>query len=143
MPKQSPTVQLERLPKNENNEVSLYSGELTTPVLVQQMNKLRAAFPEMGADFFDILTERLVKNKFSDERLKDAVNHVIDNFHYKKLNVADIIEFDKVQKLFTYNEVLALVAPSATAKLDKTYTFEDFRTRKIGNKTYWYMYEKE
>lgn len=132
-------MQLERLPKNKNNEVSLYSGELTTPVLVQQMNKLRAAFPEMGADFFNILTERFVKNRFSDERLKDAVSHVIDNFHYKKLNVADLVEFDKVQKLFTYKEVLALVAPSATARLDKTYTFEDFRVRKIGEKTYWYL----
>ncbi len=45
-------------------------------------------------------------NGFTDKRLQDAVNYVIDNFQYKELNVSDIIRFDKYLKLYSYDEML-------------------------------------
>lgn len=59
--------------------------------------------------FFDLLSERLIENNFSGQRLKDAINHVIDNFQYKELTVADIIKFDRKVKLYTYTQAYALI----------------------------------
>lgn len=75
------------------------------------MNRLRAAFPKMidNPDFFNLLSERVVANGFSNERLKDAINQVLDNFQYKELAISDIIKYDRKVKLYTYSEVVSLV----------------------------------
>lgn len=69
-----------------------------------QMARLRVAFPKMGDYFFDLLIERILTCRFTEQRLKDAVNYVIDNFQYKELNIADIIKFDRRIKLYTGSE---------------------------------------
>jgi len=102
---------------------------LTERTLAIYLKKLREAFPRQTDTFFDILTERIIANGFSDQRLADAVNNVIDNFRYKELSVADIIQHDKRVKLYTYSEAAAMV-------IEGKATFEDFETRKINGKTY-------
>jgi hypothetical protein len=52
---------------------------------------------------------RITANNFSDERLTDAVNNVIDNFQYKELNISDIIRWDKREKLISYQQLVSLV----------------------------------
>jgi hypothetical protein len=74
---------------------------------------LRGAFPKMGDDFFRLLYKRIGDNEFSARRVGDAVNHVIDNFRYKELNVADIISFDKRVKLYNYHEKCTEVGKGA------------------------------
>lgn len=83
----------------------------------------------MEDDFFDILSERIVANNFTEERLKDAVNSVIDNFQYKELNISDVIRFDKKEKLYTYQEVANLVTQGKAS-------FDDFDKREIDGKIY-------
>ena len=56
-----------------------------------------------------MLAERLIANGFTDERLTDAVNNVIDNFQYKELNISDIVKFDKKMKLYNYKDATNLV----------------------------------
>lgn len=102
---------------------------LTERNLAIYLKKLREAFPRQTDTFFDILTERIIANGFSDQRLADAVNNVIDNFRYKELSVADIIQHDKRVKLYTYPEVVAMVTAWQA-------TFDDFEIRKINGKTY-------
>jgi hypothetical protein len=62
----------------------------------------------LPVEFFDILSNRLKENNFNDERLRDAVNHVIDNCIYPTPTIAQFIGFDKKIKLYTYNQVLKL-----------------------------------
>lgn len=62
--------------------------------------------------------ERIKANNFSDERLIDAVNNVIDNFQYKELNISDIIKWDKREKLITYNQLVSLVTSGKENMLD-------------------------
>lgn len=90
------------------------------------MNRLKAAFPKMSdnKEFFNLLSERVVANGFSNERLKDAVNHVLDNFQYKELVISDIIKFDRRVKLYTYGEVVNMVTKGNA-------TWVDFEIRKI------------
>lgn len=92
-----------------DKEISLYSGELEPVVVLQSVNRLKVAFPKMSDEFFNVLSERIVANNFCNDRLKDAVNYVLDNFQYKELNVSDVIKFDKRAKLYSYNDVCNLV----------------------------------
>lgn len=124
----APPARLKRTP--EGTEISLYEGGmLTERTLAIYLKKLREAFPRQTDTFFDILTERIIANGFSDQRLADAVNNVIDNFRYKELSVADIIQHDKRVKLYTYSEVAAMVTAGKAA-------FDDFEIREINGKTY-------
>ena len=61
----------------------------------------------MEKAFFDVLAERIIENDFTEKRLIDAVSHVIDNFHYKELNIADVIQFDRRVKLYTGEEYMS------------------------------------
>lgn len=84
----------------------------------------------MGNGFFDVLYERLVKNGFTGQRLEDAVNHVIDSFQYKELNVADVVSFDKRAKLHTYNQMCNEIA-NGQAVMD------EFQRLEVDGKNYW------
>ncbi|WP_280744268.1 MULTISPECIES: hypothetical protein [unclassified Parabacteroides] len=106
-------------------EISLYgAGELKPNEIAVEMARLRTAFPKQSQEFFNLLAERVLKNNFSPERLRDAVNHTIDNFAYKELNVSDIIRFDRRAKLYTYGEVCRLVMKGEA-------DFSDFKTKEV------------
>lgn len=131
-PQMSPkeSQELITISKNENKEISLYSGEIATPndVLVAT-NRLKAAFPKMSGSFFSLLAERIIENNFTPERLSDAVNQLIDNFNYKELNIADIIKFDKKVKLYSYNDVCKMVSKGEAS-------FADFVIKEIDGTHY-------
>lgn len=107
--------------KSEKGElsVSLYKGETVKPKdLAVSLSRLMLAFPKMSNVFFDILSERVVANKFTSKRLNDAINYLIDNFSYKELNIADIIKFDKKVKLYSYNDVCKMVSKGEASFAD-------------------------
>lgn len=113
------------LKKTQSNEISLYEGGiLTDRSIAINLKKLKEAFPRMQPAFFNLLSERVIANGFSDKRLTDAVNNVIDNFEFKELNVSDIIKFDRKVKMYTYTEAAAMVTAGKA-------TFEDFEKREI------------
>lgn len=115
---------------SDTYSISRYQGTLSTNILATQIKKLQAAFPKQSLDFFNVLVERIKANGFSDERLTDAVNNVIDNFQYKELNIADIIKWDKREKLITYQQLVSLVT-SGKEKM------EDWEIVTINGKKLW------
>ncbi|HZJ79098.1 MAG TPA: hypothetical protein VFC69_00815 [Dysgonamonadaceae bacterium] len=116
-----------------SNELSLYEGALSDVGIAKNMRKLQSAFPKQSKEFFNVLAERLIANGFTDERLADAVNNVIDTFQYKELNISDIVKFDKKIRLYTYSEACRLVT-------EKGYEFgRDLHRRTIDDKVYWVM----
>lgn len=116
--------------KTQSNEISLYEGGiLTDRSIAINLKKLKEAFPRMQPAFFNLLSERVIANGFSDKRLADAVNNVIDNFEYKELNVSDIIKFDRKVKMHTYTEAAAMVTAGKA-------TFEDFEKREINGNVF-------
>lgn len=111
--------------------LSLYSDTCATPDnIAKAIRRLRSAFPKMGNEFFDILYERLVKNGFTEQRLEDAVNQVIDNFQYRELNVADVVSFDKRAKLFSYNQMCNEIANGQVV-------MDEFQRLEVDGKNYW------
>lgn len=118
---------------NLNGELglSLYHDTCVTPDdIARAVKKLTMAFPKMGGDFFDVLYERIDKNKFTKQRLEDAVNNVLDNFRYKELNVADIISYDKRVRLHTYTQICDEIANGRA-------TTDDYERVKRDGKNYW------
>jgi hypothetical protein len=93
------------LPAIECNEISLYSGELTPKVVIDNVSKIKKAFPTLPTGFYDILSDRIKDKGFCDERLTDAVNHVIDNCPYPTPTIANFISYDKTVKFKTWNDM--------------------------------------
>ena len=89
-------------------ELSVFDS---TPASFQQIGisvaKLTVAFPQMDDDFFDLLTERISKRGLSAERLDYAINHIIDNYTYQRLTIADIMSIDSRVEVLSYSEMIA------------------------------------
>ncbi|MCL2651555.1 MAG: hypothetical protein FWD60_11100 [Candidatus Azobacteroides sp.] len=62
----------------------------------------------MEKEFWLILAERISANNFTSERLKQSVEHILDNFQYKELNIADVIKFDRRVKLYSGKEFMLM-----------------------------------
>lgn len=117
--------------KTQSNEVSLYQDTLSDMGIAKSMRKLQSAFPKQSKEFFNVLAERLIANGFTDERLTDAVNNVIDNFQYRELNISDIVRYDKKMRLYTYSEACRLVT-------EKGYEFgKNLQRTKRDDGVYW------
>lgn len=111
-------------------ELSIYRDSLPSlDDLKVATHRLSIAFPKMSKEFFVLLTEFVSKEKFTAERLKDAVNHVIANFQYKELNISDIIQFDRRVKLYNYSDVCDLVTRGKA-------TFEDFEIIEVNGEKF-------
>jgi len=113
-----------------SKEISIYSGELTDNTLAFGLKKLSAAFPQLEPIFFNLLTERIKVNGFTDERLIDSINFLIDNFTYPKPSIANVISFDKRIKLYDYDEVAKLVTNKETR-------FENFAKIRRNGTLFW------
>lgn len=94
---------------NDCFTVSLYTGELTTKGVINATAKIKKAFPNLEADFYDILIEMLKEEGFSDKRFNDAVDTVIKNCEYPTPTVAKFMSYDKNIKLYTYTDMVKLV----------------------------------
>jgi len=114
-----------------SNSVSIYSGELTTITIIEQVKRLKLAFPNAGAGFFDLVMDRVKEKKFSDQRLKDAVNNLIDNHRYPNPLVSDVVSFDRRAKLHTHSQVCD--------KVSDGFKWDDFEFRKMEGRNLWVL----
>lgn len=122
----------EQITKSQNKEcsISLYGGEPAgAQEIAVSISRLMVAFPKMENEFFNLLSERVRANKFTTKRLNDAINHLIDNFNYKELNIADIVKFDRKVKLYSYNDVCKMVSKGEAS-------FTDFAIKEIDGTHY-------
>lgn len=115
-----------------SNEISIYEGELTQREVIKQTEKILIAFPKLDQPFISLLRERFKANKFSDLRMIDAVDYVIDNYTgFDKLPaIADFIKFDKKVRVYDYEEMLKM-------NLEDRDIFNKCRTIKKDGKVYW------
>ena len=111
-----------------DNEISIYSGSLNTDCIVSNTAKIKKAFPALPIDFFDVFTDRLKVNGFNDDRLRDAVDHVIDTCVYPTPTIAQFISFDKRYKIYTYEEMIGK-SEEYGAKIWETYKSIKFPDR--------------
>lgn len=89
-----------------------------------------SAFPTLPNATIELILERAKEKGFSDQRLTDAVNQVIDTCRYPNPKPADFLSFDKRVKIITYSELTDAVAKG-------TATFEEYNRIVINGKGFW------
>lgn len=72
---------------------------------------IKKSFPSLPASFYDVFDDRVRANNFTVQRLKDAVDYVIDNCPYPMPTIANFISYDKAVKYKTYEEMMDLSVP--------------------------------
>ena len=89
-----------------SNSLSVYSGSLTTKGIATGAAMVLKAFPKFDKNQLSVLKARFKANKFTDQRIIDAVNNVIDTYEgWDKLpNIANFIQFDR--HCITYNQAI-------------------------------------
>lgn len=112
--------------KGDHLEMSVYSGELTKKSVAESFFKLKNAFPNLSKVFFDVFSDRVKEHKFNNDRLKNAVNHVIDNCIYPQPTIAQIISYDKLVKIYTWHDISKMLNENKKA-------FETYQSIRIGN----------
>jgi hypothetical protein len=104
--KNLPDILQENTVQIAHNEISIYTDRLTSESIIKGIVKIKKAFPSLPIDFYEVFDERINENRFTDQRLKDAINNVIDNCIYPVPTIANFISFDKRVKVFTYDEMV-------------------------------------
>ena len=98
------------LDENGEHSISLYTGELQPKIVAENVAKIKAAFPALKPEYFSLLIDRLKERGFSDQRLIDSVNNVIDNCQYPTPTLANFLSFDKRAKIYNYQEMCNVVS---------------------------------
>jgi len=89
--------------------ISIYGkGELSPKIYINNIKKISAAFPSIQKEFYDLLTQLVKENQFTDKRFSKAVDFVIKNYKYPHPSIADFISYDKGYKLYTYANILKM-----------------------------------
>lgn len=85
--------------------ISVYKGELSKEVVILNIASIKKAFPALPKPYFDILIDRIKANNFTNQRLNDAVNFVLDNNIYPTPTIAQFISFDRRIQVFTHEQM--------------------------------------
>ena len=93
---------------NEKGEMSLsvYNDTLTGSCVAQCVKKIKDAFPDLPVGFYAVLSDRIKHGKFTDKRLIDSVNNVIDICVYPRPTIAQFVSWDKRIPMFTYDQMV-------------------------------------
>lgn len=112
---------------DDNSSISIYSGELSPETIAKSLAQVKVAFPALPKGFFTLLTERFMEKGFSNKRVIDAINNVIDTCQYPTPTLANFLAFDKRVNVYDYNKVCSMV-------IRQEVKFNDFsKVRKNGN----------
>lgn len=112
------------------DSISVYRDSFSVSNAIDQFKKLKQAFPQLPAGFYELLIERIKENGFTDQRLKDAINYLVDNFNYPVPTIANVVGFDKRVKLLTYGQLIEVHDRTGRA-------FEDYCSIKKNGKYFW------
>lgn len=94
--------------EQQKNEVSIYGqGKVTANCLAHNIVKLKRAFPKLGEGWYLMLEEMIDEENFTDRRFDDAVKNLIKTCLYPEPTIANVLSFDRLSKLWTYDEALA------------------------------------
>ena len=95
---------------SRNREMSVYWGDLNLKTVLQQNLRIAKAFPQLPEGFYEILNQRLREKEFTDKRLIDAVNHVIDTCQYPIPTAANFLSYDRSVEILTHSDLVGLLS---------------------------------
>lgn len=121
-------------------EVTLYKGNPATNIeIAEQMERLRKNFTQRGDDFYAMLIGELISDRWTAERIKDAVTHVLMTKTGGFISIADIFSFDRPMKLYNYSGYVWLITNHLAQDKDSCGEKSDFGRIKIDGKVFYYL----
>lgn len=73
----------------------LLENKITSQCLADNLKMIKKTFPTVSTAFLEILKDRFKANGFTDARINNAVQGVIDTCNYSTPTIASFIQFDK------------------------------------------------
>jgi hypothetical protein len=101
---------------------------MTKELVLSQFVRLKKLFPDLNDYFFNELKEAFINNGFSNERIVQSVNHVIETCHYKTPYIALFIDFDIRFKVYSYKQFREMIYK------DGSQLYQKFSLVKLPNK---------
>jgi predicted RNase H-like nuclease len=90
----------------QTDSISIYSDALAdTREIIEAQKNIKRSFPALPAGFYDMFDDRIRANRFTVQRLADAVDCVIDNCIFPQPTIAQFISYDRTLKYKTYDEM--------------------------------------
>lgn len=103
----------------EHYEISLYAdAPATDEQIILCTERLRDNYPNQTAGFWAELQSQIEKVGMSGQQLADAVDNVLQNHHYATIRIADVVNFDKKRKLYSYQQMANLIAQHIGSSTD-------------------------
>lgn len=86
--------------------VSIYNDNIANDeFILEQIKRLYICFPDTNKEIFKELFNRIKANEFTEKRLQDAIDNIIDTHTFKTITVADVISYDKTIDIYSYVDV--------------------------------------
>lgn len=109
--KESPQSLNNIFPKKYSNDngdfISVYSGkQLTKKVWDNGIAQIRAAFPNLKDDWYNLLTAKIRDKKFTVQQFVDAVDNLITNCKYPNPQIADLLNYQKGVRIISRQRFL-------------------------------------
>ena len=99
---------MRRIIKTGENKYELSEyipGEASPEVIIWTLKKLKGCFPDTTKEVFETLVEMLKAEQWSDIRIRDAVREAILTHKFPRITPANILDFDKRIRLYTFSQV--------------------------------------
>lgn len=93
-----PDLLPEDSPQISDYNIYKYTDNLTTQGIIDNVKRIKLAFPDLPLGFYDILTLRLKEKNFTDMQFEDSINYVIDNCEYPKPTIAQFLKYVRKTK---------------------------------------------
>ena len=106
------------LKSSQTNSISVYKGELTKRCIVEVNIIIQQAFPALSDGFFTQFNRMIVD--FTDQRLRDSVDHVIRTCIYPTPTIASFLSYDNRIDLYLYFDIKKMCSTNYNA-------FEDYK----------------
>jgi len=75
-----------------NEDIALFCGELAS------------LFPAQNPNFWTLLAQFIAEEAWPAQRLADALRHVAKNHVYKTLTIADVMQYNRNVRIYSYAE---------------------------------------
>ena len=121
--------------KDTDKTISIYGkGQVTPETLALCILTIKKAFPKLPIEWYDIMSLMITEDGFTDKRLIDATKNLIRTCIYPEPTIANFINFDKIKKVYTNEELLEITkdfSPESRLKYFKRFNWDKTKKRYI------------
>lgn len=108
-------------------EVTTYrDAPATAKEMAAAVAKLTMSYPQVTEQFYGVLCSRWKEERWSAQRIKDAIENLIDTCKYPTFSIGQIMSYDRPVKLYTHGGYMWLISNGLAQDRDACGELSDF-----------------